>query len=219
MNDSEETRRWIAYELHDRLLPWIHGAKMQLANLETTQGNEQRLEIAKHCLTIAAEEGRALISFLESDQNERVDSLRHSIEQFIELTRPLASQQGQQLTIVEPLNLPNATPAELSWPLLRIVQQSVLNAVQHAGPCEIKLSSQIKPTGLNKAELHVCIEDTGNGFDTQAEVESTHFGLSSMKQRAESINARLQIDSAVGRGTRIELTLPEKPTPLSKAIS
>ncbi len=210
MNDSHETRRWIAYELHDRLLPWIHGAKMQLANLESTQGNEQRLEIAKHCLTIAAEEGRALISFLESDQNERVDSLRHSIEQFIEMTRPLASQQGQQLTIIQPLNLPKTTTAELAWPLLRIVQQSVLNAVQHAGPCEIKLSSQLNASGLNQSELSICIEDTGKGFDTQAEIESTHFGLSSMKQRAESINARLQIDSAVRRGTRIELTLPEK---------
>lgn len=211
MNDSKETRRWIAYELHDRLLPWIHGAKMQLANVETTQVNEQRLEVAKHCLTIAAEEGRALISFLESDQSERVDSLKHSIEQFIELTRPLASQQGQQLTIVAPLNLPIAAPPELAWTLLRIVQQSVLNAVQHAGPCEIKLSSKSKATGLNPAEFHLCIEDTGNGFDTQAEVESTHFGLSSMKQRAESIHARLQIDSAVGRGTRIELTLPDSP--------
>lgn len=210
MNDSHETRRWIAYELHDRLLPWIHGAKMQLANLESTQGNEQRLEIAKHCLTIAAEEGRALISFLESDQNERVDSLRHSIEQFIEMTRPLASQQGQQLTIIQPLNLPKTTTAELAWPLLRIVQQSVLNAVQHAGPCEIKLSSQLNASGPNQSELSICIEDTGKGFDTQAEIESTHFGLSSMKQRAESINARLQIDSAVRRGTRIELTLPEK---------
>lgn len=211
MNDSKETRRWIAYELHDRLLPWIHGAKMQLATLESAQGNDQRLEIAKHCLTIAAEEGRALISFLESDQSERVDSLRHSIEQFIELTRPLATQQGQQLTIVEPLYLPNATPPELAWPLLRIVQQSVLNAVQHAGPCEIKLSSQLNATGLDHSELSICIEDTGNGFDCQAEVESTHFGLSSMKQRAESIHARLQIDSAVGSGTRVELTLPKSP--------
>lgn len=210
MNDPNETRRWIAYELHDRLLPWIHGAKMQLANLETTQDNEPKLDIAKHCLAIAAEEGRALIAFLESDQNQPVDSLKQSIEQFLELTRPLAAQQDQRLTIVEPLELPTTMPAELAWPLLRIVQQSVLNAVQHAGPCEIKLSSQLKPS-LNHAELRVCIEDSGKGFDTQAGVESARFGLSSMKQRAESINARLQIDSAVGQGTRIELTLPEKP--------
>jgi len=35
-----------------------------------------------------------------------------------------------------------------------------------------------------------------------------HFGLPSMRERAQSIGARLRVDSTPGQGTRVILTVP-----------
>jgi signal transduction histidine kinase len=51
------------------------------------------------------------------------------------------------------------------------------------------------------------IEDDGRGFDPAA-VTTGHFGLESMRSRAEEIGADLDISSAPGRGTVIRVELP-----------
>jgi len=56
------------------------------------------------------------------------------------------------------------------------------------------------------------VEDDGIGFDAAA-VELSYedrdsLGLINMRERAELLNGVLQIDSAVGRGTRIKVIIP-----------
>jgi signal transduction histidine kinase len=51
------------------------------------------------------------------------------------------------------------------------------------------------------------VEDDGCGFETAA-AHDGHFGLDSMRSRADEIGAELQIDSAPGRGTIVRVELP-----------
>jgi two-component system sensor histidine kinase DegS len=50
------------------------------------------------------------------------------------------------------------------------------------------------------------IHDDGVGF-VETELKK-HFGLKSMRERTESVNGRIRIESKPGAGTRITLCLP-----------
>jgi signal transduction histidine kinase len=62
-------------------------------------------------------------------------------------------------------------------------------------------------------ELHISVEDSGRGFDL-AEIDQTAqtgksgLGLEIMGERAESIGGNVQIKSALGKGTKIDLWIP-----------
>ncbi len=88
--------------------------------------------------------------------------------------------------------------------LYRIVQLACNNVLNHAR------ARRLKVRGCLTAEsVELTIEDDGVGFATGKGLNLTelvahkHFGLAGMVERAELINATLQINSASGRGTRI----------------
>jgi signal transduction histidine kinase len=51
------------------------------------------------------------------------------------------------------------------------------------------------------------VMDDGRGFDTTAAYPG-HLGLSSMRERAERVGGRFQVESAVGKGVRIRVEIP-----------
>lgn len=84
--------------------------------------------------------------------------------------------------------------------LLRIVQESVTNALRHAQAQTIQIDLTY---ALAQVRLSVC--DDGCGFEPQ--LQSLGFGLTSMHQRAEQIGAVLQIISSFGAGTEIRVVM------------
>lgn len=55
--------------------------------------------------------------------------------------------------------------------------------------------------------VEVSVNDEGVGFDTTS-VGPGHLGLRTMRERATSIAGDLNVDSAVGVGTTVRLTVP-----------
>jgi signal transduction histidine kinase len=66
-------------------------------------------------------------------------------------------------------------------------------------------------TGVQTCALPICarltIADDGAGFDPAAPAPG-HFGVAGMRERAALAGAKLEIDSAPGRGARIVLDAP-----------
>ena len=97
----------------------------------------------------------------------------------------------------------------IEFQLLRIVQESITNALKHAQAQNI-----IVRFTFTRDELEVTITDDGIGFDaTQPPaVHSTRFGLLGMRERAAKIRATLAIHSTPGTGSTITITVPTRPT-------
>ena len=88
-------------------------------------------------------------------------------------------------------------------PVLRIVQESLSNALKHANAKTITLKASQTDT-----ELDIRIEDDGQGFDVEAaKARATGKGLSSLEKRARVLGGQLQISSS-GRGSVIWLRVP-----------
>jgi nitrate/nitrite-specific signal transduction histidine kinase len=54
-------------------------------------------------------------------------------------------------------------------------------------------------------QILLCIEDDGRGFDI-ARVPPGHFGLNIMRERAEAVDANLEVVTGAGQGTQIRVT-------------
>ncbi|MBN1669166.1 MAG: hypothetical protein JW862_18875, partial [Anaerolineales bacterium] len=95
-------------------------------------------------------------------------------------------------------------PAETELQLLRIVQEALTNARKHAAASRVWVNLQ-----LDGNLLDVQVRDDGRGFDPQwvSAAQREHYGLESMRQRAEMIGASLHLESQPGAGTRILVQL------------
>lgn len=96
-----------------------------------------------------------------------------------------------------------ALRAQDQLPVLRIVQESLTNALKHAKAKTITLR-----VDHTDAELDVRIEDDGQGFDVDSALaQATGKGLSSLGKRARVLGGQLQISSS-DRGSVVWLRVP-----------
>jgi len=90
--------------------------------------------------------------------------------------------------------------------LFRLLQEGIANAVRHASATRIELAA--KPGGDNT--ILVTLSDDGVGFEPEsaAGAAGEGRGLANMRSRAVQMGGRLEIESAVGCGTRLILAIP-----------
>jgi CheY-like chemotaxis protein len=99
--------------------------------------------------------------------------------------------------------------------LFECVRELILNVIKHADVREVHLN--VRRTEDNNIKL--VTRDGGKGFDLslieKRSPQDTTFGLYSIQQRLKYIGGQMEIESAIGRGCRIVLTVPdEAPTTL-----
>jgi len=83
--------------------------------------------------------------------------------------------------------------------IFRIMQEAVHNTLKHSGATELQTTILCDVTYLT-----ITVSDNGKGIFPKSE-EGT--GLSSMRQRAESIKAELSIENVTGGGTKVFLKI------------
>ena len=64
--------------------------------------------------------------------------------------------------------------------------------------------------GRSNGNYFVTIEDDGKGLDISQPAPGGHFGLQIMQARAKHIGGRVELQSELGRGTRVTLIWPEE---------
>ncbi len=93
--------------------------------------------------------------------------------------------------------------------VLRIVQEALQNVRHHANAQHVRIATQA--AGGAAGEWVLEIVDDGRGFSPEVIRDGTNrsFGLRFMRERAELIGARLEIQSNPSAGARICVTIPE----------
>lgn len=192
---TAEERRRIARELHDGLaheLAYIASQTHQSVRNGTSLLDVQELAGAADR---ALDEARRAITVLSARTPQ---SLVQAITQTTE-------DLGARLKVDVELNLSDdiEMPGEVTEHLLRILREAVTNAATHGSPSRVFVGLQ------NGNGVHFVIEDDGCGFDA-ANLPPLRrgFGLRSMEERAVSVGARLTLDTAPGRGTRVRVDFP-----------
>lgn len=99
-------------------------------------------------------------------------------------------------------------PAEIESALFRIGQETITNIRKYANATEVGFRLSFR---LDQVTLQVV--DNGEGFDvgsvlSQRLEDGRGLGLLGMRERAELLGGDLEIESSIGRGTRVQVKLP-----------
>lgn len=101
----------------------------------------------------------------------------------------------------------SALPAERGCELFRMIQEAVNNAVKHSAARQLKID-----LSCNDREAVALVSDDGRGFSVSG-CDGVGFGLTSMRQRAASTGARVDIVSSLGGGTQVFISMALKQAP------
>jgi signal transduction histidine kinase len=185
----------MARDLHDTLAQGLMGIVLQLESAEQTSHDEIE-DVRKHISRASSlarenlEQVRRSVMALGPLENEDLDS---SLNHLVESMRP---SMGTRVEFVL---------QGTSWPLrqgikeglLRIAQQALTNALQHAKANKIQLR-----LAFNRKQVSLQVTDDGVGF-LMAKRPLDRVGLKSMQHRAKELGGKLQVKSRPGRGTSI----------------
>lgn len=199
-----EERHRMAREMHDTLAQSFSGLGFQLDALNTrlpaaqTEAHAQ-LATAREMVRHGRESLRRSLMNLRAQELERGD-LPDALP---ELARQITVGTGIELRC-EIEQLAQDLPETIETNLLRIGQECLANAVQHAHPKRIDLGINQTPDGVRMQ-----IADDGAGFDP-TELKSGgngHFGWRGIRERAAQIGATVELETQPGRGTTVTVTV------------
>jgi two-component system, NarL family, sensor histidine kinase UhpB len=194
---QEEERARIAQDLHDEVNQALTAIllRLQAAALDVPPGLRSELKEIQTLATQAMEELLTLARTLRPtalDDHGLVPALASQVSNFGERT-------GIRSTFHRHGELP-ALSDEEQLVLYRVAQESLSNVVQHsqASAVRVELSS------IGRTVLR--IRDDGCGFAPDKRAGG-RLGVSGMRERALLVGGRLNVFSAPGEGTTIELTM------------
>lgn len=200
-------RSRLSQEMHDGIQHYLVtiAARLSLADklVEGDPAQAAKMAVEQlHTVGQAADELRYLVRRLRSPVIERqgfVSALREHLDLFAERSSLAISVETEG--DVRPL------PPDSEQAAFRIVQEALTNAEKHAEATQVKVSLAFRHDAFE-----CCITDNGVGFDAsqeRAEADTEEgLGLAGMRQRAESLGARLSLESAPGQGTKITFSVP-----------
>ena len=194
---QEEERARIAQDLHDEVNQALTAIllRLQAAALDVPPGLRSELKEIQTLATQAMEELLTLARTLRPtalDDHGLVPALASQVSNFGERT-------GIRSSVPRHGELP-ALSDEEQLVLYRVAQESLSNVVQHsqASAVRVELSS------IGRTVLR--IRDDGCGFAPDKRAGG-RLGVSGMRERALLVGGRLNVFSAPGEGTTIELTM------------
>lgn len=196
-----EERTRLAVELHDSIAQSLTGAAFQIKAARDSSAHEcsssSYLACAEQILKSCRTELRRCIWDLKSHALEEQD-LNKAI---LSTVRPIAGGSDVHIHFNVPRRLMNDTTAHA---ILRIIRELVANAVQHGRATRIRIAGE-----LADSRLHFSVRDNGCGFDLNScpGPATGHFGLDGIRERIDKFGGTLNIETARGGGTRVEISI------------
>lgn len=152
-----------------------------------------------------------------------LEALDNSIEEIRGISSGLVLPELEQMTLQEALNrvvrrhsknsnsevseyytdLPDDLPLPIKITAYRFVQEGLNNAHRHGQAEKCRISGHVR-NGI----LHLSLKDNGMGFrKSQLSTDGGHLGLMGLKDRIESLGGKFSINSELGVGTAIKVSI------------
>ena len=211
---EERERQQLAAELHDYLAQLLTLARMKVKQARpgvssTAPASNQYLEQADELLGKSLDYVRTLMAELYPVQLSQA-GLSAAI-------RWIAGQMPRHGLEVDVFIQEEEVPVigDHAKLLYQSVRELLMNIVKHAA-----VGRAVVSLDLVSNEVVIKVRDKGRGFNPSSLKQGTageRFGLSSVRDRMVSIGGKFTIESALGRGTTVTISLPLQhfPQPVS----
>jgi two-component system sensor histidine kinase UhpB len=197
---QEDERRRVAVELHDEVGQGLTALLLHLKNVA---------DDAPAALKPAVAEAQAIARDNLDEVRRIARNLRPTVLDDLGLAYGLHSlldvvERTSSLTIERRIAIETPPLTEMvELALWRMAQEAVTNVIRHADATVLKVEFEPFEDGRG---VRLAISDDGRGMVYAADVESG--GIRAMRERALAADARLEIRSRPGGGTRVSVSAP-----------
>ena len=197
---QEDQIHHIARELHDEFGQTLTAIKINAHILEQAQTTELVGTYAQDITSQADALYATMRDMIQRLRPEALDEfgLKAAVEQCMIAFHLDEQNIDLALTIDDSVNDLEEIYSIASY---RIVQELVNNAVKHAQLSWLKVHLTI-----TDQHMHITVEDNGVGFDPIE--KKLGFGLSGVDERARSLGGVVDINTAIGKGVRVCVSIP-----------
>jgi two-component system, NarL family, sensor kinase len=199
LKGQEDERSRMAQDLHDGLGGMLSGVKLTLGAMK---GN----------IILSEESGRLFTKAFEQLDSSIGEMRRVAHNMMPEALVKLGLQQAlqdycdginetQQLAVMGEFHgLENRLEASTEIIIYRIVQELINNIIKHADASNVLVQVM-----KNDAELSITVEDNGKGFSKAEALLKNGAGLRNIQSRVDYLRGNLDIKSAPGKGTSVQI--------------
>jgi len=201
MSAVVEERQRLARELHDAVSQQLFAISMTATAVGRTMDHDferarRQVELIEEMASAAQSEMRALLLHLRPVHLEG----KRLAQAIPELVEEMKAKVTVDISIDIEQDLPLNKGVENH--LFRIVQEALSNTLRHAKATKMDIVLQRRGEAVRLG-----IRDNGVGFDPQVKKHAS-YGMTSMEERVNELGGALNIASAPGKGTRIEIRVP-----------
>ncbi|MCE7992336.1 MAG: GTP-binding protein [Roseivirga sp.] len=209
---QERERTRIARDLHDRLGSTLSLVKIHFKSLEERLDELDKKELDKKEFAEDSQRLRNAMELLDTASDD-VRRMAHDMASGVlmkfglipaidDLAETINGAKNGLEVNVYTLAFNERLSYDIELSVYRIVQELVTNVLRHADAKSVSVSLAMK-----KSTLILSISDDGTGFDLKTSKEQGT-GLKNVEARAQKLKGRLTIDSQLGVGTFVEVSIP-----------
>lgn len=194
---QEEERKKLARDLHDEIGQYLTAVHIDASAMVAAK----KLSVARESAQAIAQITRQMMFTIQ----DLLARLRPRVLDELGLSLALAElihhwrDRNRSIMVVNNISNHLSQPDEsVAVTVYRILQECLTNISKHASASKVTIEVTDTEDGL-----YMLVEDDGKGFDPA--VPSRGYGLAGMQERVEGLMGTMNITSAPGQGTRIEV--------------
>ena len=201
-----QERNLLAQNLHDSIAQTLSFVNLQVQMLEGALKDKNQEQIDDGITQI-----KAGVQECYDDVRELLLNFRTRVykEELDELVQSVLQRFERQTRVKTHLNIQDGGKSLTSAQKLQVIfilQEALSNVRKHARAQTVMVNIR------NNDQFEMTVMDDGIGIDPKllSERKQSHVGLSIMRERAQKVNARIEIDSEIDQGTTVRLILPKE---------
>ncbi|HEX6708757.1 MAG TPA: sensor histidine kinase, partial [Rubrobacter sp.] len=196
-----EARNRFARDLHDSVKQQIFATSLQIAAARAliekdTTSAETHLSQADELVRQAQKELNVLIQEMRPAALEG-KGLAVALREYV-----ARWSEGAEISADFRVQGEREVPLEVEQALFRVAQEALANVARHSGAGHVEVD-----LAYTAGSITLRVVDDGRGFDP-ARSPGGGFGLQSMHERLVRLGGYANVDSAPGKGTRVECVCP-----------
>lgn len=206
---QESERRHLARELHDELGQCLTAIKTDAVLIRNrTESSEPKvftsaqaiIDVASHIYDVV----HNMITRLRPSPLDDL-GLLPTLQESIAAWQQRQPQINFSLDVQGKLDHLNEA---MNMTVFRVVQEALTNAVRHADASEITILVANEQDETQQEQIIIDISDNGKGMEVHDFHSDVDFGLLGMRERAQSLGGQFTLESSLGNGVTIHITIP-----------
>jgi signal transduction histidine kinase len=197
MKGQEEERSRLAKDLHDGVGGLLSGVKLSMSNMK---GNVFLSEENAHSFNnVISQLDQSIAELRRVSHNMMPEALvKYGLKEALENYCENLNLSGKIKVQLQIYNMEKRMEQNTEIVIYRIVQELLNNVIKHADAKSVLIQ-----LSREKDRFNLTVEDDGKGFNISEHTPGA--GLANIKARAEYLNGSVDIISAKGEGTSVNI--------------